>query len=299
MVREGMGISAGVVAMWASLAAPTAIAKRNSHVLPAGTPYAAETRAKVLGTVDLTYSDDSVTYNVCETESSEYKINGSYGITWAGTYPHVTVPVADGRELGRAAKRLHVQAQPTSNGTGGLLEGTYSITGSEPPTTAGNQGVGGSDCTSVPFSGSGDFRGLGTPTFLRGDYKDPIAGTRHLFTFEMPAVEPSPSTYVDGTGGSDSVFDEWLDEYDTVPEPPNILATEPDWNSVPVHFDINVLKQLVHRKQVQLKPLYQGTHDCSQTNATGTDNCTVHWKFSWTVTLIRTHLYKTVRAYRR
>jgi hypothetical protein len=301
-LRRGAGaailLAVLVVALALVWGAPASA--KSGSVLPKGTPYAAEVTAHIVGSVDISYSDDDTTYSVCEEQSAESKISEGFGFDWGVSYPHVTVPVADAEQLGKADKRLHVDAQPTSNGVGGLLNSNYTITGSEPATNGGNQGAGGSDCQPIAYNGSGTFQDDGKPTFALEDFNH-IWGLSHTFVFVMPAIQATPATYSEPTGGSDSVYDDLTDVTDTIPMSANTLQSQPSWATVPADFDITKLRQLIHSSSVTLPVSYSSTYDCSDNvdPSTGSDSCSVTWHYKWTVKLVKKFLYRTKRAYAR
>ncbi len=293
--------SAARIAVVATLAFAAAATPAAARTLRKGTPYAAETTASVIGTADVHFVHDQTTNNVCEAEPSKSNLEQTYMLDWTAKYPHVTVPVADSRELGRAYRRLHVQEQPTSSGKGGLMLGDYDINGGGPPTEEGGQAAGGSDCTVKPYGQKGSFKSTGKPGFTRMDVKDFFNARRHLFFFAMPPLTADPPSYTDSLGNVVDVYGALSDAVNLVPEPANLLLAKGGWNTVPAEFSIGELKGLRRHSTVRLPAnTYTGTHDCSaESNAEGSDVCSVNWTFKWTVVLHRRFLYRTKRAYRR
>lgn len=283
------------------LAASPALAK---GVLPKGTPYAAETTASIIGTVDMHYTDDNSTSEVCDPNASQFtsaeiKVDKTFSFDWAANYPHVTVPVADTSELGAAYKRLHVPAQPTSEGHGGLTTSSYDITGTGPATTNGDGSS--TDCSHTPFGGSGRFSNFGSPDFSRLNVTDFFGDTRPVYYFTMDPIFASPATYQDSYGNTIKVSDDEDEVYNLIPLPSSVLETKPTWDSVPADFSIDELRTLIHGSTVRLHPnVYSGTLNCSEPpGPVISDVCSLNWTFRWTVTLHKKFLYVTKRAYRR
>jgi hypothetical protein len=267
------------------------------RTLPVGTPYAAEVKAQITGAVTIVRTKDGVTNGVCGASPSNSHYQGSFSLPWFAKYPQVTVPVADQRELGAAAKRLHVDAQPTSKGTGGVLDATYSINGYGPPTVGSGES---SDCAQKPYSQDGSFKAVGPAEFGRDDVHTPF-GVRHVFSFGMPEVQEIPAQYVDNMGTTIDVGQDFTDAVAAVPQPTNLLLAEPGWDSVFADFSIDELKKLVHNSRVNVTvPVSAGTADCgSNTSDAGSYSCTVKWSYVWHVTLIKRFLYRTKHAYAR
>ncbi len=299
MRASWLGVLAAAVTMTAS--AP-ALAK---GWLAKGTPYAAETTASIIGTVDIHYADDQTTYQVCDPNYSQYgdsesKVDASYSLDWAANYPHVTVPVADTRELGTAYKRLHVPAQPTSTGHGGLMTSSYDIAGFGPTTTAGDGRP--SDCAHQPYSAEGKFHTLGSPDFSRLGVQDFYGDTQPVYYFTMAPMFARPATYQDSLGNTMDVYKNgFIWDTQRIPLSGGLLTARPTWDSVPADFSIDELKQLVHGSTLRLHPnVYSGSADCgSSSGGMSSESCTVTWTFRWTVTLHRKFLYRTKAAYRR
>lgn len=289
-VVVGLTVGACVFAV-----AGTAQAKGAGRYLPKGTPYAAEVRATILATIDANSHLDQVTPNVCETQSSEEMTNEVFDVKWHALYRNVTVPIADGRDLGKAATRLHVPAEPTSPGTGGAHDSTYDISGFGPPTQQGDQLAGGSDCTKHAFSGKGDYSSTGKPENGRFDFNDDF-GPRHLFTFEMPPITPKPATYAGADGGQVAVPDDLTNITEGVNQHSG-FAAKPGWNIVYADFDIDQLRKLRTQSKVTLHLVNKGTHDCSD-HANGV-TCDTRWNYNWTVILQRKFFYRTKQRYRR
>jgi hypothetical protein len=233
--------------------------------------------------------------NVCESQSSETLTDEVFDVKWHALYRNVTVPVADGRELGKAASRLHVPAEATSPGRGGAYDSTYDISGFGPPTQEGDQMAGGSDCTKHAFSGKGDYTSTGKPLNGRFDFNDEF-GPRHVFTFEMPTITPKPATDVGSEGGKLEVPDDLTNITEGVNQHTGFTA-KPGWNIVYADFDIEQLKKLRTHSKVTLHLVNKGTHDCSD-HGNGT-TCDTKWNYNWTVILQRKFLYYTKQAYRR
>ena len=68
----------------------------------------------------------------CDTQSGVENQNVVLDVDWRVAYNQVTVPVADAKELGRAAKQLHLRVTPTSPGTDQGTTGTYDVSGFGP-----------------------------------------------------------------------------------------------------------------------------------------------------------------------
>lgn len=298
VVVVGTVTAAGVIGLMGTGAATARGRAHTGHrLLPAGTPYAAEVYAKITGSVSVVRTEDSTTYRVCQGDPSNAHYSGSFNLTWATTYPQVTVPVADQRELGAAAMRLHVDVQPTSNGTGGLLDSSYSIEGFGPPTVGSTQP---SDCAKKSYSQDGSFKAQGRPTFGRTDVRKLFNDPQHVFFFAMPMVRATPAQYFDSQGTPIQVDEDRSDATGAVPQPQNVIVTRPAWDAVFGDFGINTLKQLVHKGQIVVHPKYAGDADCgSHSSDAGVYTCKVKWSYVWEVKLVRRFLYRTRRAYRR
>jgi hypothetical protein len=287
--------------------ATPAVAKARS-VLPKGTPYAAETKVEIAGQVSLHYHDVNVTQQVCpssDPSSATTDRNWEFGFSWAAKYPQVTVPVITTKHLGAAWHRLHLRVQPTSDGTGGLVDSTYTIGGYGPPTTNGDGSP--SDCAQQPVQQSGSFTAAGLPTSVDTDRGDIFAQLVHRFEFIMPAAYAQPASYTDYQGQQQTVEDALTEATNSVPGAGSWSAGHPDWDTMlanlPDQMLVPLAKPNVH--QVTIHQDYDSPtlgHDCSSPNtdpAVSTDTCTVEWSYDWTIVLQKRFLYRTRKAYHR
>jgi hypothetical protein len=290
-----------------AVSATPAVAKVRS-VLPKGTPYAAETKVEITGDVSLHYHDVNVTQQVCpssEPSSATTDRNWEFGFVWAARYPQVTVPVITAKQLGAASHRLHLRVQPTSDGTGGLLDSTYTIGGYGPPTTNGDGSP--SDCAQQPVHQSGTFATAGLPTSVDTDRGDIFAPLVHRFEFVMPAAYAQPASFTDYQGQQQTVEDALTEATNAVPGAGSWSAGHPDWDTMlanlPDHKLLPLAKPGVH--QVTIHQDYDGPTagvDCSSPNtdpAVSTDTCMVEWSYHWTIALRKRFLYRTRKAYHR
>jgi hypothetical protein len=291
----------------AAVSASPAIAKRRS-ILPKGTPYAAETRVEIRADISLHYHDVNVTQQVCpgsDPSSATTDRNWEFGFAWAARYPQVTVPVMTVKQLGAAWHRLHLRVQPTSDGTGGLVDSSYTIGGYGPPTTNGDGSP--SDCAHQPVHQSGSFTSVGRPTSVDTDHGNIFAALAHRFEFVMPAAYPRPASYTDYQGQQQAVEDALTEAANTVPGAGSWSAGHPDWDVMLANLPDEKLVPLArpHVHTVTIHQDYDSPalgHDCSSPNTDPTvsiDRCTVEWSYRWTIVLQRRFLYRTHKAYYR
>jgi hypothetical protein len=287
--------------------ATPAIAKGRS-VLPKGTAYAAETKVEIRADISLHYHDVNITQQVCpgsDPSSATTDRNWQFGFSWAARYSHVTVPVITAKQLGAAWHKLHLRVQPTSDGTGGLLDSNYTIGGYGPPTTNGDGSP--SDCAQQPVHQSGSFTAVGRPVSLDTDRGDIFAPLAHRFEFVMPAAYAQPADYADYQGQQQAVDDALTEATNTVPGAGSWAAGHPDWDvmlaNLPDHKLLPLARPNVHT--VTIHQDYDSPtlgHDCSSPStdpAVSTDTCTVEWSYHWTIVLQRRFLYRTRKAYHR
>jgi hypothetical protein len=168
-------------------AAPASADKHpQGHILPAGTPYAAEVSFTIKHQIDIHIDYYYETFGVCsDGSSSTYRFSADYSFDWSVKYPQVTVPVATPEDLGKAYKKLHVKPTPTSTGTGGLAGGSYTISGSESSDPDADA------CDAVPFMQSGTFSSSTPPSFYQHEYKD----GEYLFFLKYGEAVAAPATF--------------------------------------------------------------------------------------------------------
>jgi hypothetical protein len=293
---------AGVAMLATTALLPATAAASHGHgVLPKGTPYAAEVIATITGESHLTLTSTETTFNVCEAESKVADENDEYDLDWKARYPQVTVPVAGKRQLGRASKKLELRVEPTSDGTGGLTDGTFHLSGHSPPTDLGNQGAGSSDCAKQPYEASGTFTAT-RPTFEDLTYADGVFDQpRQLFEFDLGTIDaatPAAFSLPDGSQG-DPVA-ELNNAVAGVPTPAAILNVPPGISNVPTDFQLKELEALVEKPSVTLYRRTSGSHDCgAPATAEGELKCKVEWNYQFRVKLTRRFLYLTKARYAR
>jgi hypothetical protein len=290
---------AGVAMLAPSALLPASAAAGSHGVLPKGTPYAAEVIATIGGESHIVRAVTATTFNVCEAESQIADGEDEYDFRWKARYPQVTVPVASAEQLGRAYKRLHVRVQPTSDGRGGLTEGTFHFSGHSPPTNEGNQGAGGSDCAKQPFDASGTFTAT-HPTFADLTYKA-FEGPRRLFDFDLGSIDSAaPAAFTLPDGSQADPLANLSEDAEAVPTTPAVLNVPPEYDSVPASFDISKLMRLAHSPSITIYRRTSGSHDCgTPADDFGELKCGVEWNYQFRVKLTRRFLYRTKADYAR
>ncbi len=289
-------IAVAGIAMAVAAASPASAAASGGHrVLPKGTPYAAEVIATIIGESHLVFTSTETYFDICETESKVEDESNDYDLYWTARYPQVTVPVADEKQLGRAYKKLHVRVQPTSDGSGGLRKGIFHITGHYPPTDAGNQGVGGSDCASQAYDTFGSFTAATHPTFSDLTYRDGVEDVfdvpRQVFDFQLGTVDAaSPATYTLPNGAQGDPVAELRLAATSAQGAPPLLNVPPGVDNVPADFTSAQLKPLVEKPSVTFYRRTDGSSDC------GT-SAKVEWNYQFRIKLTRRFLYRTKAAY--
>lgn len=284
----------------ALLAFLLAAAPAGAKTVPKGTPYAAEVTAEVTGTVTITRDQDGRTENVCEAEPQLASRHDSYTLNWKARFPHVTVPVAGSKELGKAFKRLHVPVQPTSDGTGGLAGGGYSIGGSAP--TAGDK------CDAHRYEASGRLTGAPLPPGV-GERNVTVVddGTkvkRTLVGFYLGTVDAAdPAKIPDGDPNtSDEVSTLFSSTLGALPDAPGDLLNNlpPRANGLTLDVSYAEFRPLLHRSSVSIDVADAGTTDCGRVDpGIATLVCSTRRDIRYTVKLEKKKLYETVRAYPR
>ena len=269
--------------------------------LPKGTPYAAEVIATITGTAHLEYQESLETFNVCEAESAKSDREEAFDFEWKARYPQVTVPVAGLDTLGKAGSFLTVPVQPTSRGTGGLKSSKFDIEGHSPLTSEGNQGAGGSDCQLGAYSARGHFAGS-RPSFSVVQKSDHL-GARRLFVFNLGQIARSvPATVTAADGSVGKPVAELDNAAGLLPSnEQDVLHSLVDYHAVAGDFPLGKLEPLVHSAKVTLPPeRWTGRRDCGvPPDETGSDECSVKWKFDYRVKLTRRFLYRTKHSYRK
>jgi hypothetical protein len=292
------GARAGTIAIALVLAVvPGAVAKR--RMLPKHTPYAAEVQALVSGHTSIDYSDTDTTFKVCEGDSATTSKHAVFDFDWSARYPQVTVPIADARELGKAATKLHVRQQPTAKGKGGMKSGTYTISGEAPPTSGNAQASGGSDCTEVPYSTNGSW--IGSPPFFEERSLHDAFGSKVFYFVLSEIFDATPNDYAMPDGTPMKAVDDLRRIEGMLPDEADVLEAHPTYNSVPVDFPIDKLKTLAHSATLAIPTInWKGSRDCSSGESdVDNDTCTLSWDGFFTVTLKKRFPYYTKRAYPR
>ena len=284
--------------------APPAAAK-TPKIVPKGTPYAAEVKMTVTGTVNVEEHHRLETYRRCESGvSAKYAQDVVIGGSWTAAYKQVTVPIKQERDLGRAYKKLHVPVTPTSPGKSGFL-GSFSVGGYGPPT----QGDGGdSDCARQDYFTQGT---LGTDSPIKATFIDQphkVGGNTFLFaTFLLGLPGPaSPATFTDSQGAPYSTDRLVGNTITDVPDQEFALDSNghddlADFGGFAGDFDPNILEALGGQKVVQIPDIVRsGESDCgTETNEDHDQACTLKWSFKFTPVLTRHFLHRTKRDYRR
>jgi hypothetical protein len=312
--RTGIVAAGALFAVCALALAPRLAQARG--IVPKGTPYAAVVSATVTGETYVEVHTQDVTDNVCEDQSAVSTYNGSVDIHWSASYPSITVPVADAKDLGKAYGRLHLNLKPfVGPGKAGQFTGNFDISGSEPATTYGNQYAGGSDCKPVPFSASGGFTPCLKPPSLIRSLAPLPRGVQMVYVLQMESVclaDPAQYEMPDGDT-RDPVQDlqAAAGKVSDVPGNPPAGAfgiangrPVPGWDGLSFTFGNDKFKPLVHRSSLKLR--FQdndlgGGEDCgsSPDDGTGSDSCKVSWRYYYVVTFKRKVLHRTTRAYPR
>ena len=273
--------------------------------LPAGTPYAAEVRANITGTVHFEEHDHVDTHSVCDAGVDQIvNENETYDLRWGVSFNQVTVPIATAAELGRAARRLHLRATPTSNGINRGSTGTWSVSGTGPTTSDG--------CDSVPYSASGTLAFEGRPVIVRAIVEQGNPFEEHaVYGFQMPpTVEASPDSWPDTYGEQEVSVQTFLGSIENIP---SVRATrgqitaghDADWNFLAAEFETGgQLVRLRTHSAVTLPPITNDGTTLTQCPASITSDfqdstCNGKYSMNYKVTLMRHALYRTKRAYRR
>ena len=81
----------------------------------------------------------------------------------------------------------------------------------------------------------------------------------------------------------------------------DVLHSLVDYHTVAGDFPLGKLEPLVHSAKVTLPPeRWAGTRHCGvPPDETGSDECSVKWKFAYRVKLTRRFLYRTKHSYRK
>lgn len=282
----------------------TAQAKK-PKVVPEGTPYAAEVKMTVKGTVNVEEHRTFEQFHFCQSGAdARYKKDVVIGGSWTAKYNQVTVPIKNEQDLGRAFKRLHVPITPTSPGKSGFL-GSFAIGGYGPPTASDG---GDSDCAQQDYFTQGT---LGTDSPIKAMFIDQPHKFHGLtlpfatFLLGVPGP-PSPATWTDSMGGQSSTDREIGNVITDVPDQELELENNGhndvvDFGGFQSDFDLEILRHLEDQKVVQIPDLVRsGEKDCgSDSDELHTQSCTIKWSFKFTPVLTRHFLYKTKRDYRR
>lgn len=298
MRRAALALLAFVLVCGPGVAAPPPAQElRHSPLVPQGFPYAAEVRFEIRGKVHYEYHNLVTTPNACDTQSSSYKQNIVIDVDWRVAYNQVTVPVANDKELGAAAKRLLLRVTPTSDGVDQGSAGTYDVNGFGPSSS--------DRCDRVDYAQQGALTIAGRPSYadMSIDESDPFT-LRQMFFFTMLQVASAkPPTYRDEYGAS-SKIEPWIYLSDIPSAKANMLLQKADWNAVGVEYSPQ-FRALRTNAIVQLKPITrQGTvpmPDCTSSSVPGepSEDCSARYSITYDITLKRHFLYLTKREYPR
>lgn len=289
-----------LVTLAAAAGVPPGAVAASAKSLPKGTPYAAEVKATITGTVKATESSTFRTESVCEAEPQVGTDQRIVNLTWKVTFPQITVPVATAKDLGKAFKRLHVKVTPTADGDGGLTGGSLQVSGTGPSN--------GNTCDQVNYGAVATLRGQESDPFLFEKVVD-VDGDgnqakRSLFGFQLGSLgSASPATLerpIPGDSDTVRVVDSLLGR---LPEASNNFLNNPppEWDQLTLDVPTEYFKPLVHRPSVTFPLTDAGTTDCGSATDPGVSayRCSLARSLNYTIKLERRTLYKTVRAYPR
>jgi hypothetical protein len=278
--------------------APSALAQTKpkpchpSDCVAKGTPYAAEVTMTADQTIDASVTDNTTFEGDCNAgdhyDTAVQSLSGTWSWNWHVIYPHVTVPVASRAELGAAYKKLHVQPTPTSDGSGGITDGSYAVSGSGTADPANS-------CEVKPFQGSGTIASVGRPTFFQQDE----ANASVFQLVYADDINGSPLTYQDETGQSHDAMNDLVDYWDAA-NPDSSQFAESLYQGISLE-DVGAFDELVHNSDAVLKGNggRQGQDCGTSDDGTVARSCSFDDGFTWSIDFHKIRLYKTKRNYRR
>jgi hypothetical protein len=278
-------------------APPPAQELQHSPLVPQGFPYAAEVRFEIHGKVHYEYHNTVTSPNVCDTQSSVQNENVDINVDWRVAYNQVTVPVADDKELGAAAKRLRLRVTPTSDGVDQGSSGTYDVNGFGPSSDG--------RCDKVNYGQQGTLTIAGRPSYtdMSIDTTDPFTSRQVFFFTMLQVAAANPPTYRDEYGANTKI-EPWIYLSDIPSAKDNMLLQKADWDTVGVEYTPQ-FRALRTNALVQLKPIArQGSvpmPDCTTSSVAGEPSqiCTASFSSTYTITVKRHFLYLTKREYPR
>lgn len=292
------GFALVLAAAWASLALASSASA--SSVLPKGFPYAVKADVLISQTWQIAYIDASTLNNVCQTQSSTVHQQWNFDGMWKrGFYP-VTLPVADARQLGKAAAHIHVALPGFSPPITriGKQEALYTVTGYGPSTAFGDGRA--SDCDHKPFGGHGDLVMANDQTLFRKPGSLFAAPEQVFYAGLGDFAYAKPASFTGSAAGQVDVGGMFNQIVGYLPP----AQGKDSWNRLVVGLPVVFLKDLVRDRNIVINIGEQGEQHapCSAstnfTDDTGSEKCTIYWHYSELRVLVaREKLLRTTRAY--